>query len=295
MSLQKAIDKTIGAALITILQPLAARPSKRQITTIQERPREACFIKLWALGDSVVALPTIRAFKRKFPKTSVTVLARKRNRAVFEGQPFIDHVVVAEPGNMLGILGLLHKFDVVFDLEPYLNISALLSWWIGRERVGFSGQYRSRLYTHTVAFERGRHIVDTYALFVQPWDAQLKPERQEGLVPLRPTTQDARMAGWFFQKQRKSSKGVRGGSIIGIAPIISEAVKSRAWPKEHYAMLVEALAAQGNQVVFFGSKGERQEIEQIIRLIAPPHSRQTVNAAGMFSLLQTAATIAEGR
>ena len=57
-------------------------------------PQKILFIQLSALGDTVLAIPTIRAIRDSFPNTELSFLASPTNLSYLERCPYIDHKIL---------------------------------------------------------------------------------------------------------------------------------------------------------------------------------------------------------
>ncbi|MBC8500878.1 MAG: glycosyltransferase family 9 protein [Nanoarchaeota archaeon] len=269
----RVIDKYFNGLLCLIIGFL----SKLFYSKQPKKPTKIAFIKLWAIGDSVTTLPLIKSVKEKYKKTSVIVIAKKRNFSVYKNQKFIDCIVLLEGRNVLKILGLFRKFDLVFDLEPYLNFSALLAWYIGKTRIGFSDQTRSTLYNETSAFPRNKHIVDIYMGLGELVGIK---KRITNLLKLKVREKDKKKADSFL----KQSYIKKFDLLVGICPGAAESVRERMWPKERFVTLADKIVKKyGAKIVFIGSPKESKLIEQIKNKMTEP----SINVAGKLTLEQT--------
>ena len=82
-----------------------------------------------------------------------------------------------EPYNWFKIAGLLRKFDFAIDCEPYLNLSAIVSFLIASRRIGFSHGIRSLLYTDKIGFNDQQHEVLTYMDVVRKFGIRSVPKK----------------------------------------------------------------------------------------------------------------------
>jgi len=121
----RGIDRIVGKLLIPIIWFLSLPFPKSKLRT-----RSILIVKLWALGESVLTLPLIHAIKTKYPGASITVLAREKVHSVYTENKDISEVKSAEVFPLIALFTKFKKYDVVIDCEPYLNESALLSWWL---------------------------------------------------------------------------------------------------------------------------------------------------------------------
>ena len=248
------VDRIIGTLLIIPIWLLSLLFPKAKL-----EPKRILIIKLWAMGESLLTLPLIQSIKKKYPKSTITVLCRDRVKAVYAGQRFIDHVKSAEPFHWLALIPKLRKYDIVFDCEPYLNISALLGWWLGRRRIGFSHGIRSLLYTDKIKYNDQQHITLTYMEMGAPIGVSGIPER---LIPIVTSAADEKKVQSLFKEW-----GIKkGDKIVCIAPGTAESSKSRVWPAKRFAKVADALVKEFLvKIIISGTKGERAYAEEIAK------------------------------
>lgn len=268
----KLIDKYVGVPLCIAIGVLnKAFPVKN--TTL----KKILLIKLWAVGDSVVTLPLVKALKEHNPNAQIDVLARERNKAVFTDCKYIDNVVPLEPYNWKKLVALWKKYDLTIDAEPYMRLSALLSWAYGKRNMGFANQARSLIYNQKTKFRHDQHMVENYLDFAKLLGIDTK---QKQLVKLEVPQREKNMVDrWLREKEIKKED-----FIVGICPGAAEsASKTRVWVKERYAQLADILAEKWNaKVVFLGSPAERQEIDEMMNMMKHP----AVNEAGELTIKQ---------
>ena len=128
--------------------------------------RKVLLIQLGDIGDVVWTEPTIRAFRKSFPRTEVSILARSGFGDLFEAHPDvrgIHHIAAAKgglPSEFAAQRGLVarlrgERFDVVFDLRAG-DRGALMAWFTGspcRVSLYYSQGipfWRNALFTHIV-------------------------------------------------------------------------------------------------------------------------------------------------
>ncbi|MBI4144477.1 glycosyltransferase family 9 protein [Candidatus Woesearchaeota archaeon] len=230
MNAQRFIDWLIGTFLVVLFFPIRLFSHKSSC-------RNILFVKLWAIGESVLTLPALKELHdRGF---SITVFCRRRNAPVFE-QKFIDKVVLFEHPLEWG--KYLFWFDVCVDGEPYMNLSALFCRILGRYVIGFSHGIRAILYDEKVKYNDVQHVVLTYCDLVFPLGVVAKPK---ALVKLSCNS--------FPKKER----------IIGLAPGVAESGRSRLWPVGKWAVLADMLVDYGFDVCFVGSKEDSNMVFEI--------------------------------
>lgn len=277
--LQRFVDKWIGGLLVLIAAFLKFLFVWRKPDFSKQKIKNVLFIKLWALGDSVVLLPSINAVKKKFPHAKITVLARNRNKDVFECSNDVDEIILFEPSNFFKVLSLIRKFDIVFDAEPYLNLSALFALYSGRRRIGFSHDLRSSMYTDIIEFSAEQHMVNNYLNMTEVLGAGYN---KSSLLPLTASSKEK----FAIEKYLKNNNIKQSHSLFGICVGVAESVKSREWSLNNFSELADALIKKYRvKIVFIGGKAEHELIEDVIKNMNCKN--QAVNSAGELSLKQS--------
>ena len=254
--------------------------------------RRVLIIKLWALGDILMATPLLPALCHSDPEMQVTWIVDAAHAGILTGHQEIDEVIALDTrawrqklrnGNLFGWLSYgagLHRqlqqrhFDAVINCHPE-------KWWTcwlcaAPVRIGLypsSALPLSRLaYTQVIAkpILPSRHNTDHYlaaaeALGIsEPFDRHLRytvgPDAQE-----------------------EASAFLRGdaGYDPKLPLIVLHAGTSqepKSWLPEHFAALAVALSPRFN-VVLTGSPKERALTEKIAALL-PPGMRPPLLAAG---------------
>ena len=124
--LQQHLDRYLGIPLCVLLRLF----SKQAPTT--PTPKKILFIQLSALGDTILAIPTIRAIRHTFPDAEVTMLASPTNLNYLAECPYIDRrIPFHKPEGRLISRLRREGFDWAIDLEHWPRLSALLAYATG--------------------------------------------------------------------------------------------------------------------------------------------------------------------
>ena len=218
--------------------------------------RKVLLIKLWAIGDSVLSLPLIRAIRDRYPDSEIDVLCHASNRAVFDNT---DGAVsnVVEIG-FRNVLPLFRKYDICFDTDPYLNLSAILSAYCARRRVGFRNRLRWLYYHHTVDTGLNRHAVGKYLEMATFFGIT----GRNRLVPLGGSNRSREAAERLLRENGITPEG----APVGFCAAVGNSVKARQWPRERFLELAKRILDDGTagMVVLFGT-GEDRELNGFIR------------------------------
>ncbi|MBN1502544.1 glycosyltransferase family 9 protein [Candidatus Woesearchaeota archaeon] len=263
VKLIRFVDKYVGVPICYFLYPLKLFDRKPQAT------QRILVIKLWALGDSVLTLPLIKALREHYPNSRIDVVVQERNKEVYTEIDYIDNVILLSK-----VWNINKYYDLVFDLEPYLRSSAILGLILGKMRVGFSDQDRSVLYNKSVKFRKDQHMTENYLDMLRVLGHEYDTKN---LKKLQVAEKDKKVVREFLNKNKLKK-------FIGFCTGAAESSRDiRKWPR--FAELGDILIRKGYKIVFVGSPNEREEIEEVIRNIKSKGN--TINTAGKFNLKQT--------
>jgi heptosyltransferase-2 len=226
------------------------------------------------VGDAVMSLPALRAIRARFPGIPLSVLARPWVADLYVRERAVDRVVPHTAARRLSdwsgrrrLAGELSGFDCAI-LLPNSFDSALLVWLAGiRVRIGYRRDGRGWLLTDPVtppaAGEIPRHQRFYY----------LELLRRAGLIGEYPAAAEIRLDGIEAARERGTERmrdaGLEG-PVIGISPGAAYGGAKR-WPGERFAEAAARLAGErGGAVALFGSAGERDLCEAVVRAAGTP-------------------------
>tara|TARA_Y100000310_G_scaffold149558_1_gene148914 strand:- start:2193 stop:3335 length:1143 start_codon:yes stop_codon:yes gene_type:complete len=270
VNLIKFLDKYLGLLLCSFLSinKLFGRKTVHDYNKI-------LIIQLWGLGESILTLPAIKALRDKYKKKQIDILVTSRNRDVYYKNKSINNVKVLNlnPFSIkLFILKNLKKYDLVIDMEEYLNISSIIAFYTGKERIGYSHGIRSNLYTKTTDYNDGQHVVYTFLDLLKPLGIKKTVDK---LPLLNYSSNDKKNVDILLKKNNITKKNF----IVGFGVGAAESVKERMWPKERFAEVANNLIKKyGAKIILIGSKDEEKYIKEIQSLII--NKKKSLNVAG---------------
>jgi heptosyltransferase-2 len=235
IKLMKWIDEYIFKILVNILgfKPIYNYPKLKKIL----------IIKTWAIGDSVCLLPLIKILKENIKGVQIDVLAHEQNRAVFDGQKYINKVIQFGTFNIIKLCG---QYDLCIDAEPFLNISALIAYWSAKYTIGFSHGTRARIYSNTIYYNKEQHIIQTYLDFARLIGIKCNTNKLVSLEIDKKSKDDADV--YLRDMEVKKSD-----FLVGICPGVGGSVKERAWSDRRMAELADKIIQSGKKVMFIDS------------------------------------------
>lgn len=269
---------------------------------LPDRPR-ILIVKMWAIGDILMATPLLRSLHRQYPGCEITWLADKRYAAILDGNPLLHDVIAFDNrlwqkrfryGQIVPYLTMTidmrrdlkrRKFDLVINLTAE-------KWWaiwfqcapvsIGlfpRPEPGYMG----KLYTKAVRrsldvwlHNSEHYILPAAALGIPgPYDRRMSvPERAEDEVFVRE----------YLAKQPQYRPE---RPTVVLHPGTSQA--SKCWPVDYFAALVDKIGEVAN-VVLTGGPGEDTLTKSIVDGVSN-EAPAPLSTAGAFDLRQTVALV----
>jgi lipopolysaccharide heptosyltransferase II len=241
-------------------------------------------VKLVAIGDLVLLLPSLKALRERFPDGYIALLTNPRVKEVVEGLPFVDEIIYYDVFNAhRGLKGFFYiqtllkekSFDLVVEFDQRYRVTSLLAFLSGAPlHAGFSvpKQGRKGLMDIRVPYDKEKHEMESFLDIVRALGAKVqKPE----LVPIPHSLANEKKVENFI-----SSHGLAGGKIVILHTVTSPLATERRWEKEKFAHLADYLLERGVKVVFTGSPLDLSYIKEIVALM----KGKPVIAAGELSL-----------
>ena len=250
--------------ILGVLKAIAALDGSRSARRSRfraEAPQRILVIELWNIGDVVLTMPFLAELRRRFPKASVTLLARPHARLLLAGTNLVDEFIEADltwkdTDESLNPLAYdwralqraiaevrRRKFDLVFQARPHLREHVLVALSRAPRRVGLM-----------IAGDEGAlsdAIPPTEAAqrkYAQ-WLALLEPFGGSRQIPHPRLSVSPAEREWAQSFLR--DHGIRDSvALIGVHPGASIAAKR--WPLDRFRQLTEWLALQdGVRVMAF--------------------------------------------
>jgi lipopolysaccharide heptosyltransferase II len=244
-------------------------------------------IKISAVGDCILSVPSLRAIREKFVNANIKVLVGLPAREVFDGCPYINGKIVCDfKGKDKGLSGLwrigrelrTECFDIVVDLQNNKASHILSALSQAPLRYGYdNGKF---------SFLLNSRIKDD-APYLDPIEHQFRVLKSAGIKPvdkhleLWPVPSDSERIDALLQDNWvKPSQ-----NLIGINARASSRWVSKNWPPKRVAELCDKLAKEFNmRVILTGTKEDMPFIEKIRDLT----SSKPIVAAGRTTVMELA-------
>ncbi len=233
-------------------------------------------IRLDRIGDLAVSIPAIKAIKKTFPQSRLTVLLNRATIDLAELIPEIDEAIAYQ--GFFPSLGKLRnkKFSLVVDfLMDYTLKTAMLSYLIGAKvTLGFDIEARGQLFNASLEPSPEPKSMNKYLLDLARFLSKLAGKEEipdtDPVLVLTPQAQE-------FAREFLKEKGIKDKELIfGIAP--GAKFPSQCWKEERFAQLAQSLAEKYQaKIIVIASKQEEERLSKIISLM----KKQPVIAAGL--------------
>ncbi len=249
--------------------------------------RNILAIQLWGLGETILTLPAIEALRQKYKKSNIDVLVTNRNKEVYFNNKNINNarILSLNPVSIIFfMLGNFKKYDMVIDMEEYLNVSSIIAFFAGKRRIGFSHGARSKLYTDKVYYNDKQHAVSTFLDLLKPLNIKKNVEKLPNLIY---SANDKKNVDGMLKKFGIGKKDF----IVGFGVGAAESAKSRMWPKERFAKVADYLIKKYRaKIILIGNNEEKKFINELQNLMENKSYSFSVagliNAREMFYLIE---------
>lgn len=288
----KKLDRIIGIPLNFSLGIFKIKKNP-----IPKSIKKVLFIRLGNIGDAVLSIPTLREFKRNFPKTKIYVLTSSRTGKIYDNVPYLDKIIdfnleedegiIKSTSKNLSILkGLIsklrkEKFDIIFDLETYSRVTPIITFF-SKPKFSISydseKQYRAFLYDKKLEYPWDRHEVECFLDIIRHLDVKIKNKELEYQVK----------KDRFVDNLLKENEISKKDKFVIIHPGNNVDWQIKRWPKERFAKVAKRIVKEyGFKVILIGSKTDIELNEEVMKLSKLP-KKKIFNLAGKTNIKQLA-------
>ncbi|MDQ2800691.1 MAG: glycosyltransferase family 9 protein [Armatimonadota bacterium] len=269
--------------------------------------KRVLIVKLWALGDILMATPMIAALRARFPDVEITWMADSFHAEILAGHPGIDTLIpldsgvwrrLLRKGNLPGWIACTrqvrsdlaaHNFDAVINCQPD-------KWWslflcAAPVKIGLYPSPRlpvsKMFYTHAIARPAnvGLHNTDHYLLATQALGCPAADKR----MTIGETPDEAPFVHDFFEAQGLT----RDKPIVVLAPFSTQ--DSKDWDPARYACLADFLHQNGSQLLMtIGPKDSEKARFLVAQASAPIPIAQGTTLRQYVGLIRAADLVVSG-
>jgi heptosyltransferase-2 len=249
------------------------------------------------IGDAVMALPALRAVRKRFPEAEIAIVGRPYVTDIYHDQEICDRLIPYDPkGLHSGISGRerlaaelrAHKFDVALLLQNAFDAAWLA--WRARipKRIGYARDGRSFLLTKAIPLPRHGEIPaheKFYYLELLRRAGWLDSVQDETFISLRVSEEKRRSADEFL-----CASGARQGALriaIGAGASYGSA---KCWPPPRFAEVANQLQSEVDaDVILFGTAVEAS----VSTAISAEMHRPPINLTGKTAIAELPALLSQ--
>jgi len=245
-------------------------------------------IKLTAVGDIILFLPSIKAIRERFKDATIYVVTSMAGREMLSQSNFVDEVIVCQDRNndklsyryLWNFSGKLRSiiFDVVIDLQNNKK-SHLLSYLSGApKRYGYKSSKLDFFLNHAVSQpEESLNPIAHQAYLLK----NLGITNISSDIEIDISNKDQE----YVDRLLKQEWVRKNEFLISLNPFASVKWKTKVWPISKYAELIDKLTQNNIRTVITSSK----DAKDLVRKICKAARSKPINFAGKTTILQLAA------
>ncbi len=232
------------------------------------------------VGDAVMATPTLRALRQRFPQAHISYLMRRYVKPLYLGMPWVDQILTYRTGRtrkkagkgLVDLAGRLRSahFDMAIVLPNSFKIALVCKLAKIPRVVGYERDGRSMLLSDKLLApkDQGKYlptpILNYYLGLARYLGAAQRDMRMELFVTeaqRQAAERILRDAGLDGSIDRPAGSG--GGPLVLLNPGASYGA-SKCWPAEYFAQLADTLVERDQATILLSAAPRERGIAQEI-------------------------------
>ncbi|MDQ3193905.1 MAG: glycosyltransferase family 9 protein [Bacteroidota bacterium] len=290
----RVFDKYVGIPVIILLSILTKRKRRLPIENI----KKILVIKLAAIGDSILLIPTLRTLNKTFPNAEITFICSQINYSVIKKITYVSKIIdcdvhsfLRNPARFFEFISDLRKekYELVIDVGQWERINAIITMLSRSDfTVGFKteGQHKHFGYNSVVPHLRNKHELENFLDLLTPIGINISEEDKKLEYFLN--KEDYNFADKFW-----NSNGFDEKIVICLHPGCGENGRPREWEVQNYIDLGKRLVNydENIRILITGATHEEERCREIEKGI----NRNVINTAGQFPLDNVVALVQKAK
>ncbi len=290
----RVFDKYVGIPVIILLSIIKNKKRRLPIENI----KKILIIKLAAIGDSILLIPTLRTLKKTFPNSEITFICSQINYSVIKKIPYVDKIIDCDVHSFLKNPFLFFKFikdlrknkyELLIDVGQWERINAIMTILAKADyAIGFKTERQLKHfgYDSVVPHLRNKHELENFLDLLTPIGINISEEDKKLEYFL--SKEDYNFADNFWSEKELENK-----TVIGFHPGCGENGKPREWAITNYIELGKRLVQydENIRILITGATHEEERCREIEKGI----NKNVINTAGQFNLDNVVALVRNSR
>ncbi len=195
-------------------------------------------VRLSAMGDVVLCLPTVRTIQACYPKAKITWITSSSAYAILKDLSGVEFIVIDKPNNLKDYVALYkqlkpYHFDVLLCMQASFRANILYPIIKADRRIGFDTAREGHRLFVKEAIPAGRdHLLDSFMQFAEALGCQEKKYEFDLAIP---------QEDYAWAKLRLAQVPPR---TLAINPSASK--QERCWLKERYVEIIHVAKQRWN-------------------------------------------------
>jgi len=290
----RLFDKYVGIPVIILLAILTKRKKRLPIENI----KKILIIKLAAIGDSILLIPTLRTLKNTFPDAEITFVCSQINISVIKKIPYVNKIIDCNVHSFLKNPFLFIKFikdlrkekyELIIDVGQWERINAIMTMLANADySIGFKTekQFKHFGYDSVVPHLRNKHELENFLDLLVPIGINITDEDKKLEYFLN--KEDYNFADTFWKENEFDGK-----TVICLHPGCGENGMPREWDIKNYIDLGNRLVNYDDniRILITGATHEQERCKEISLNI----TKNVINTAGQFHLDNVVALVQKAK
>lgn len=288
-------DRYFGIPIVIFFGILTRKRRRLPIESI----KNILFIKLAAIGDAILLIPTLRMLKQSFPKAKVTFMCSDVNYSIIQKIPYVDEIIncnvhsfLKNPLKFITFMKGLRKtkYEVIIDAGQWERINSMIVCFARKNySIGFKtkGQWKHVINDSVVEHSRTKHELENFTDLLVPLGI-ISPGQKLSFDELQLefflTHEDREFRDKFWRDNDLELK-----TAVCFHPGCGENGQPRIWDVSNYIELAKKIHEYDKDIVIIitGTKLELAICETLYNAIKD----FAILTAGKLTLEQTAAIV----
>lgn len=229
------------------------------------RDKKILFIKLGALGDVILSIPSLRMLRERFPDASISVLVDRKLAPILSQVPYIDEIIPVDRNRLSELPYFLKTarkirkqgFDISVDIQNSKWTHLLAYFGGAQERYGFKRGFFGRLLNRPDAnFDAVEPPVKHQFRIL----SKLGVRKLDDTLELRSDKESDARVMEMLPKDAEFLSSKKVGLIIGSSP----KWPTKRWPLENFRVLAKKLTQELKcRVILIGSSEDQNAAKEL--------------------------------